>query len=370
MIPNILEQLVPRSSAIDVVALASVAKEVIKVTPQHTTLRIRSRKDVFYAFRGLPAGTRRLIEDINVAYALMRHVPTSELQGLPASLALLLQEGDCSIADAGRDAGHDVEPSPDSAGPSEDDHGEPGSHCADTTSTRSATTDSCDAIHMCPMAAKLCIHLLWQRRSFMVGHRKCRVCKTHMNCLHETVYEQGAALRREIDLRDARIEELRQQVAQQASSQSLDAVVHLVHDLDTKLHECFEEADDDALSSVQRELAAMTAQVALHITEFDGIKKEFKQVYEDTDELEEDVRRDLTPAAGADAETSPQLCEALKALERKVDSNARQLDVFERAFEPSINRIYVRMQQGEESAMQETSKLETRLLGVARAVAS
>lgn len=162
-------------------------------------------------------------------------------------------------------------------------------------------------------------------------------------------------------MRDARIEQLWQQVMRQANDLvRLGAAESQVRELDTKFHECFEAVEGDAFASVQSELSDRIAHVALHMTEFDGIKKEFQRIYDDMDEIDKEVRCDLTPAPGAGADANQALRDAMSTLQHNIDSNADQLDIIESAFEPSINRICVRMHQGEEASMQETSRLENR----------
>lgn len=199
LIPSILEQLVPVSSAVDIAALASVAKDVIDIASQHTPIKIRKLKDVLYAFRGLTSETRRLLEDINVAYALLRHVPLSELQGLPASLALLFQEGGCSIGRADCGVGNEGAASARGAGPLGDDHGEPGPHCAEKQFDLEALLDDRQLRRRPTLLSgnpNVVKPLVVAALALHGRAAEMHILQRHMDCSHETVHEQGAALRR------------------------------------------------------------------------------------------------------------------------------------------------------------------------------
>lgn len=136
----------------------------------------------------------------------------------------------------------------------------------------------------------------------------------------------------------------------------LAAVENQARELDKKFHECFDEVAEDGYELLRREVAEPRALLSHHSGEFQGIRRELKQVYEDMDELEQDIWNDIPDAAPQlslehDAQTTE--------LQEQTRNNRLNLDIFGSAFEPTVERIYVRMQQGEERLLDKLRALES-----------
>lgn len=104
-------------------------------------------------------------------------------------------------------------------------------------------------------------------------------------------------------------------------------------ELEKTFHECFERVESDEGAALREEVAEMRASLDQHSEDIEGVRLEFKQVYEDMDELEIDVRKDIPEEAPRAPEALGLLGVEVQRMRSKIASVGGHVDTLDRSFD-------------------------------------